>query len=139
MFFPFDAQAANFQGDVQNHEEITAFVKEYRHPMVTIFDGETAPDLFGDGRPILFLFRDSDDKGTAAEREIRKAAPSFERRLLVSIAGSSEPMDQRLMDYVTVEPEELPTIRLVSNPMASMTKYKLEGDVSETSIANFVH
>mmetsp|Transcript_93623 Transcript_93623/g.265085 ORF Transcript_93623/g.265085 Transcript_93623/m.265085 type:complete len:525 (-) Transcript_93623:53-1627(-) len=138
MFFPFDEQIVSFPGDMQNPDEITSFVKAHRHPMVTAFDGETAPDIFGDGRPIVFLFRDRDDKGDAAERELRKAAPGFGRRLLVSIAGSSEPMDQRLMDYITVDPEELPTIRLVANPMASMTKFKLEGDVTEVSITSFV-
>merc|ERR1712232_41872 len=109
-----------------------------RHPIVAPFDGESAPELFGDGRPILFLFRDKDEKGEAAEKELRKAAAGLQRRLLVSVAGSGEPMDQRLMDYVSVDPEELPTIRLVSNPMAGMVKYKLEGPVAEASIAEFV-
>ncbi|CAE8641872.1 unnamed protein product, partial [Polarella glacialis] len=96
-----------------------------------------APQLFGDGRPIVFLFRDKDDKGEGAEKALRKAAVSLERRMLVSIAGSSEPMDQRLMDYVSVDPEELPTARLVTNPMGSMSKYRLEGDVTEESIIAF--
>merc|ERR1719221_1993912 len=119
-------------------DEIEAFVKSYRQPMVSKFDGETASDIFGDGRPVLFLFRDKDEKGDAAEAEIRKAAAGLNRRLLVSIAGSNEPMDQRLMDYVSVEPEELPTVRLVSSPMAGMVKYRLEGDVTEAGITAFV-
>lgn len=139
MLFPHDERAANFEGDVQNADELEKFVTSYRHPLVTPFSGETAPELFGDGRTILFLFRDNDDKGKKAEQEVRKAAPSFGRRLLVSIAGSSEPMDQRLMDYVSVEPEELPTVRLVASPMASMTKYRLEGgDVTEAAVVGFV-
>ena len=32
----------------------------------SITSEETAADLFGDGRPILFLFRDKDDKGASA-------------------------------------------------------------------------
>lgn len=138
MFFPHDEKAVSYTGNMQSAEDIQAFVKAYRHPMVTPFDGETAAELFGDGRPILFLFRDKDDKGEAAERELLKTAAGLQRRLLVSVAGSSEPMDQRLMDYVSVEPEELPTVRLVSNPMASMVKYKLEGEVSEVALSAFV-
>lgn len=138
MFFPHDEKTAGFQGDMQKPEEMESFVRSFRHPIVSTFDGESAPELFGDGRPIVFLFRDKDDKGDAAEKELNKAAASFQRRFLVSVAGSSEPMDQRLMDYVSVEPEELPTVRLVANPMGSMTKYKLEGPVSEARIVNFV-
>lgn len=138
MFFPHDEQSASFDGDLQNAEAMESFVKSYRHPLVTTFDGETAPELFSDGRPIVFLFRDTDDKGKDAERELRKAAPSLGRRLLVSLAGSSEPMDQRLMDYVSVEPEELPTVRLVANPMAGMVKYRLEGEITEAAVTAFV-
>lgn len=138
MLFPHDDKAADFAGDLQSADEIATFVKSYRHPLVTIFNGETAPDLFEDGRPILFLFRDDDEKGRAAEAELRKTAASLGRRMLVSVAGSSEPMDQRLMDYVSVEPEELPTVRLVVNAAAAMTKYRLEGAMSEASMVAFV-
>merc|ERR1712070_982616 len=114
------------------------FVRAYRHPAVSIFDGESAPEIFGDGRPILFLFRDKDEKGEAAEKELREAAKGLNRRLLVSIAGSNEPMDQRLMDYVGVEPEELPTVRLVASPMSGMVKYKLAGDLNTANLESFV-
>lgn len=138
MFFPHDEQVVTFEGDMQNMEAMSAFVKSYRHPLVTPFDGESAPELFSDGRPIVFLFRDQDEKGKEAEKELRKVAPNLNRRVLISVAGSSEPMDQRLMDYITVEPEELPTVRLVANPMAGMVKYRLEGDVTEAAMASFV-
>merc|ERR1719456_493219 len=138
MFFPHDEKVATFAGDLQSVSEIETFVRSYRHPAVSIFDGESAPEIFGDGRPILFLFRDKNDVGEAAEKELREAAAGLNRRLLVSVAGSSEPMDQRLMDYVGVDPEELPTVRLVTNPQAGMVKYKLTGDISVASFQSFV-
>lgn len=138
MTFPHDEKSAVFSGDMQNTKEIETFVKAYRYPAVSIFDGETAPELFTDGRAIVFLFRDHGEKGDAAEKELREAAKNLQRRLLIAIAGSSEPMDQRLMDYVGVEPEELPTVRLVANPMAAMVKYKLVGDVTAAGITDFV-
>eukprot|EP00933_Yihiella_yeosuensis_P013996 TRINITY_DN12717_c0_g2_i2.p1 TRINITY_DN12717_c0_g2~~TRINITY_DN12717_c0_g2_i2.p1 ORF type:complete len:486 (-),score=126.17 TRINITY_DN12717_c0_g2_i2:290-1747(-) len=138
MFFPHDEKAATFTGNMQSADDIEKFVKAYRHPIVTDFTGETAPELFADGRPILFLFRDKDDKGKAAEEALRKAAVSLERRLLVAVAGSSEPMDQRLMDYVSVDPQDVPTARIVTNPMGAMVKYRLGTDVSEESLVSFV-
>jgi len=138
MLFPHDEQSATFAGDLSNAEEIEAFVKKFRQPMIADFNGETAADLFGDGRPILFLFRDKDDKGKAAEKALQAVAPRLQRRLLLSVAGSSEPMDQRLMDYVSVEAEELPTARLVTEPQGTMSKYRLEDTVSEASLMSFV-
>merc|ERR1711988_620161 len=47
-------------------------------------------------------------------------------------------MDQRLMDYVGVEPEELPTVRLVASPMSGMVKYKLAGELTAAALGSFV-
>lgn len=69
MFFPHDEKTATFQGNMQSSEEIEAFVRAHRQPIVSNFNGETAPELFSDGRPILFLFRDKDEKSMAAEKE----------------------------------------------------------------------
>lgn len=138
MHFPHDDGVAHFKGDRLSPDEIELFVKKHKHPLITPFNGEIAPELFGDGRPILFLFRDHDDKGEAAEAELSKAAPQLDRRILISTAGSSEPMDQRLMDYVSVDPEEMPAVRLVSDPTGSMSKYRLEGEVTSAAVVAMV-
>jgi len=140
MFFPHDEKSAVYEGDLQSAEEVERFVKAHRYPLITPFNGETAPELFGDGRTILFLFRERNEAGNAAEEELRAAAAAVGRRVLISVAGSSEPMDQRLMDYVSVEPQELPTMRLVASPMASMVKYRLDaGAVTQGNIVDFVN
>lgn len=136
MIFPHDEKTSDFSGDLNNVGEIESFVKARRYPIVNIFSGENAADLFNDGRPILFLFRNQ--IGEEAEKAVREAALGLQRKVLVSFAGDSEPMDQRLMDYVSVEPEELPTVRLVTNPTASMSKYRLVGDITASSVTNFV-
>lgn len=139
MLFPHDEKTAVFQGDIQNTAELETFIKNHRHPLVVDFKGEVAPELFGDGRPILFLFRQKEeDKSQAAEKEIREVAKTLQRKVLLSVAGASEPMDQRLMDYVGVDHEEFPTLRLIVNPMAGMIKYKLEGDITAASVTKFM-
>merc|ERR1719253_2572921 len=42
------------------------------------------------------------------------------------------------MDYVGVEPEELPTVRLVADPMSTMRKYKLDGEITAAGLKAFV-
>jgi protein disulfide-isomerase A1 len=135
MLFPHDEKFATFSGDLDSSAQIMDFVKKYKHPIVSTFSGETAAEIFADGRPILFMFRN--DEGDSAEEQVRVAAPQLERRMLVSVVGSSEPMDQRLMDYVGVEPEELPTAFIVASPTSNMVKYKLSGDLSSSSILQF--
>merc|ERR1711966_142888 len=41
-------------------------------------------------------------------------------------------------DYVGVEPEELPTGRLVADPMSTMRKYKLDGEITAAGLKAFV-
>merc|ERR1712187_483369 len=138
MLFPHDEKTADYSGDLSSTTDLELFVKAHKQPIVTTLTGETAAELFGDGRAILFLFRRKDDPGEKAEKELREAAVGLQRKLLVSLASDNEPMDQRLMDYITVEPEELPTIRIVANVTESMTKFKFTGDITAERITQFV-
>ena len=83
--FPFDQQIADFDGDVHSAAEIRAFVQMHRYPRVVPFEASTVAELFGDGRPILLLFRDSDPRGQVAEAEVSNAARS---RCNVGISSS---------------------------------------------------
>merc|ERR1719189_280622 len=78
MSFPHDENHATFTGNMDRADKIQSFVRAYRQPMVSTFNGETAADIFGDGRAILFLFREKDEKGDVAEAELRKAALSIQ-------------------------------------------------------------
>merc|ERR1711959_714599 len=142
MHFPHDEQQATFNGEVINVDELEAFVKAHRLPMLITFDGDVAPELFSDGREGVFLFREkAEEKGQKAEQALKDfvtSSTSIKGKFLISLTGSSEPMDQRLMDYLGVEFEELPTIRLIKNPMGGMLKYKLEGEITKESIAKLV-
>merc|ERR1711957_1051461 len=127
-----------YLGHLASVTGIESFVKAHRMPFVSKFDADIAADLFSDGRPVLFLFRDQDEQGKQAELEIQQVAPTFKREILCSMAGSSEPMDQRLMDYLSVDAEEFPTARYVVNPADKMVKYRLTGKVTADSVTTFV-
>jgi len=138
MLYPHDEKQADFAGDITKVDDLTTFVKEHRQPIISTFSGENSAEIFNDGRPILFLFRNKDPPGENAEKAVGEAAAGFQRKVLVSFASDSEPMDQRLMDYVSVAPEELPTVRLVVNATAAMSKYKLQGEITSASVTAFV-
>mmetsp|Transcript_47271 Transcript_47271/g.101194 ORF Transcript_47271/g.101194 Transcript_47271/m.101194 type:complete len:483 (-) Transcript_47271:57-1505(-) len=138
MTFPHDEKVATFAGDLRSANDMEKFARAYSFPLVNIFSGDIAGSLFNDGRPMLVLFRDKESKGLAAEEAFKKAMGTIGRKYLACVTGSSEPMDQRFMDFVSVEPEELPTVRLLLNPAKTMTKYRLEGEIHEQSIISFV-
>eukprot|EP00929_Paragymnodinium_shiwhaense_P113775 TRINITY_DN82081_c0_g1_i1.p1 TRINITY_DN82081_c0_g1~~TRINITY_DN82081_c0_g1_i1.p1 ORF type:complete len:482 (+),score=117.90 TRINITY_DN82081_c0_g1_i1:63-1508(+) len=138
MFFPHDEKSAVFSGNLQDIDEVKSFVGSYKLPLVVPFSGETSAAVFQDGRPILFLFREpTDGRREELENVIRQTASNLKRRFVVSIAGIHEPMDQRLMDYVAVEPDDVPTIRLVEEPQGVMQKYRLQGPYDAARITTF--
>merc|ERR1719409_81959 len=55
MYFPHNAGSATYGADFQDSEQLHAFIGTYRLPMVVPFDGDVAPILFADTRPILRL------------------------------------------------------------------------------------
>jgi protein disulfide-isomerase A1 len=138
MLFPHDAKSATYSASLSDSEQLHAFIGTYRLPMVVPFDGDVAPILFADTRPILVVFT-QEGKGTSeAELALKEAAPDLLGKVLMCTAGSFEPMDQRLMDYVGVDPDgTLPAVRLLVDPNGPLKKYKFEGDISAASLKDF--
>jgi len=48
-------------------------------------------------------------------------------KAVVTLVGTNEPMDMRLMDYVSVDYEDVPCVRIVRDPTGHMMKYKFPG------------
>lgn len=126
------ADASVFQGSLGSPDEIATFVRGLRLPPVVPFDGESSVQLFGDGRPILFLFRGEDAVGEAAEQELTKAASCLRSRFplstvkLPTVAGA-EDYAERLAEFVGVHVDALPSAILLEDPMASGRKFRPEG------------
>jgi len=139
MYFPHNAGSATFGAEFADAEQLHAFIGTYRLPMVVPFDGDVAPVLFADSRPILFVFTEQGKGDTAEEKALHAAAPSLLGKVLMSTAGSFEPMDQRLLDYVGVDSEkDLPAARLVVDPAGPLRKYRLDGEITAESLQKFV-
>ncbi len=66
------------------------------------------------------------DKGTKAmESYLEEFAVKYKQDFVVVLAGVEQPMDMRLMDYLTVDYEDTPCIRIVKDPTDAMVKYKM--------------
>merc|ERR1712079_828681 len=117
-----------------------------------IFSGENAAAIFNDPRPLLLFFRDprrsviSDNYQNEITEQTRKIEdylrteigdnPKWKAELCVVFIGAAEPMDMRFMNYVSVDYEDLPTIRIIQDPTATMVKFKLPLN-STTSSDNY--
>ena len=117
--------------------DLSTFVKIHRHPVVIPFSGEVSQDVFEDGRPLLFYFRSKHDVNQDIENAFANVAKDYRNKVLFSTSGVGEPMENRLMDYIAVMDADPPTIRLVKDPIKGMTKYKMEGDITEASIRQY--
>eukprot|EP00747_Dinoflagellata_sp_TGD_P209017 gnl/TRDRNA2_/TRDRNA2_82451_c0_seq1.p1 gnl/TRDRNA2_/TRDRNA2_82451_c0~~gnl/TRDRNA2_/TRDRNA2_82451_c0_seq1.p1 ORF type:complete len:498 (+),score=120.39 gnl/TRDRNA2_/TRDRNA2_82451_c0_seq1:99-1592(+) len=136
---PHDEKVFHFSGNMESATEIAAFVKDRRLPRVVPFDGDVSSELFGDGRPVLFLFRGDNSAGEAAEAALRKASavlwPKFLLSTVRDIPSSAEQYDGRLMEFLGVTNEMLPIALLAVDPLGAIQKYRQSGDVSEASLS----
>eukprot|EP00400_MALV-I_sp_L67-5_P000380 gene380-491_t len=129
-------ELTQYEGDF-TELDLTSFVKLYRHPLVVPFSGEVAEDVFEDGRPLLFYFRNKNSLNTDLEEAFATVAKEFRAKILFSSSGVNEPMENRLMDYIGVEDGHPPTVRIIKDPVKGMTKYKLDTEISESSLRQF--
>lgn len=127
-------------------DDVKYFISVHSLPNLNVFTGENAAALFNDPRPMLMFMYDADkgesgahtaagDEGTVAKADklnrafedtARKVSDSAKYRVVTSLVGSNEPMDMRLMDYVSVDYEDLPCVRVIRDPTGHMLKYKYD-------------
>lgn len=129
---PYAADNFVFQGNLESPDEVATFVRGLRLPPVVPFNGESSVQLFGDGRPILFLFRSADASGEAAEQELAKAASCLRSRFPLSTvrlptAAGAEDYAERLAEFVGIRLDALPAAVLLEDPMAAGRKFRPEG------------
>ncbi|CAD7945423.1 unnamed protein product [Amoebophrya sp. A25] len=160
MRYPFDEGAAvapivtpdaiSIKGQEEYWErvgdDIRFFIAVYSMPNVNVFTGENAALLFNDPRPMLVYFRDEGRGALASESHkdgivtqqqliedsLHQLAVKYKQDFVVVLAGAEQPMDMRLMDYVSVDYEDLPCIRIVKDPTDGMVKYKLPIQLPDT-------
>ena len=119
-------------------DDIRFFIAIHSLPNVNIFTGENAALLFNDPRPLLIFFRDErrgeisesykaeiSQQTTVIEDSLVPVSGKYKQDFTVVLAGAEQPMDMRLMDYVGVDYEDLPCVRIVKDPTDGMVKYKL--------------
>jgi len=141
MFYPHDDKFAILHPTkgIVIQSEVEEFVRGKRLPIVVKFHNDVAEDIFNMTRPLFFLFYDSvRPEDVAIEAKFREVAPELAPHVVLSTAGIIEPIDQRLMDFLGVEPSDAPTMRLVKDPMGMKLKYKFPGnDWSSEAIIKF--
>ncbi|CAD7958409.1 unnamed protein product [Amoebophrya sp. A120] len=122
-------------------DDVRFFVAIYSMPKVNVFTGENAALLFNDPRPLLLYLRDEKrpdiatteqnlhaeirEKNQLIEDSLHSLATKYKQDFVVTFAGAEQPMDMRLMDYISVDYEDLPCIRIIKDPTDGMVKYKL--------------
>eukprot|EP01068_Selenidium_serpulae_P001771 Selendium_serpulae@DN1910_c0_g1_i1.p1 len=110
--------------------QLELFVRQFLFPSTAMFTKDVAQYLFSDGRPIVVLvvktnLNHASQPVNAARRDVllqsfRQVANDRRGSLLFTIAGLDSMYERRLLSLLSVEEEDVPTMRIISfNPKGS--------------------
>lgn len=137
LFKKFDEKRADLTSPI-TVEELTQFINRSSVPLVMKFDNKCSQLIFGKKNPGLFLYRDKNSENSAElENLIRSISTKLNGKLKVVVSDVREGEEARLADYIGIKSPELPTVRIFDT-RGDLKKYKMEGEINEENILQFV-
>jgi len=137
LFKKFDEGRSDFTAEV-TEEAVKAFISAHGSPLVMRFDEKSAQLVFGKSTPGLFLYRDPNSENSAdLDKLVTSLADRLKGRIQVIITGISAGLETRLAEYIGITAKDLPSIR-IHDTRTDLKKYTMDGEITESSILNFV-
>ena len=142
LFRPFDEPVVHFEGKTTDDAKITEFIEAQSVPTLIEFSDEFIEPIFQKQNAAIFLFRDAESADHKALQEtFNKAAVENKGKILFSVSGATEGIQQRVAEYVGVKADDMPAILLIDFSPAGIDKYKFTEDSSDFTVeqvSNFV-
>lgn len=115
LFKQFDEGRATFDGEY-TAEEIIKFVNAEQLPLLTVFNDETAPKIFGgEIRTHLLAFYSGEDENAEKYTEgLKKVAKEFKGQLLFVHIDMADENSERVSSFFNIEDEDTPTVRIIN-------------------------
>jgi len=119
-------------------ESLKTFIDAHSSPTVMKFDEKSAQHIFGKSQPALFLYRDKNSEHTSKLDQIfTNVAKKLKGRIQSVITDIKEGLESRLAEYIGVTSNDLPSVR-IADTRSDLTKFNMQGDITEESILKFV-
>lgn len=119
MYREFDDGHKELEIDTFDHDKVTKFVKEYRRPLVTVFDREAADFIFGGEHQAAFLF--VLDSAKADTKDFKKAAEKHKDRAF-SVSDIDQGLGEKLSEYLGITKKDAGKVVLLNFEGSKLNK-----------------
>lgn len=109
LFKQFDEKRNDFTQSIEA-EALKTWLGFNSLPTIIKFDQKAAQKIFGDNRPTLFLFHNSNDASNKAIKVLEETASQLKGKILLSTSQIVDGIGKRLGDYIGVTEDELPCV-----------------------------
>ncbi|XP_029189738.2 protein disulfide-isomerase 2-like [Acropora millepora] len=140
LFKKFDEGRVDYDGE-HNEAAITQFIKANQLPLVTEFNDENAPKIFGGEvkKHVLLFASKKADAFKDIHDSFSTVAKDFKGKVLFVLVDSDVEDNSRISEFFGIEAKEIPTVRLINLADDDMTKYKPKTtELTVENVRNFV-
>jgi protein disulfide-isomerase A1 len=138
LFIENGSEKIAFSGEL-NAENINNFINKNRFPLVMPFNQAAAQRIFGEELDAVFLIKADNDAGNKAVAAFKQVANEFkDSNIVFSLAGIEEDFGGKLAEFIGVEEDQLPAVRIVQ-PQYNLRKYQFSSELTAENLKSFIN
>lgn len=140
LFKKFDEGRVDYDGEHVG-ESIIKFIKANQLPLVTEFNDENAPKIFGGDvkKHVLLFASKKQGEFQVIHESFSAAAKEFKGNVLFVLVDTDVEDNSRISEFFGIDAKEIPTVRLINLAEDDMTKYKPQTtELTTDSVKAFV-
>ena len=123
-----------------NEKNIEEFINKYSSPKFMKFGEEAANIIFNKNQSAIILFaNDKLNKWDEYNTLMKNISDKINYKLKVIISDIKDLMSQKLAEYLNIKENDLPVIRIVDTKGEYTKKYKMNKDINEKNILEFIN
>ena len=123
-----------------NEKNIEEFIDKYSSPKFMKFGEEAANIIFNKNQSAIILFaNDKFNKWDEYNKLMKNISDKINYKLKVIISDIKDLMSQKLAEYLNIKENDLPVIRIVDTKGEYTKKYKMNKDINEINILEFIN
>ena len=121
-------------------KEIEDFINKYSSPKLMKFDEKAANIIFDKNQSAIILFADEKSKKWNEYENLMKIISNkLNYKLKSVITDIKSVISGKLAEKIGIKEKDLPSIRIIDTSGNYIKKYKIEGEINEENILNFIN
>ena len=137
MYKNFDEKIREL--NIIKEKEIEDFINKYSTPKLMRLNKQAVNFIFEKKIPGIILYaNEKSRKWSQYENLMRNISEKINYKLKVVITDIKEGLPEKNAELMNIKEKDLPTVRIADTSGEYLKKYKLEGELNEDNILNFV-